>query len=118
MKNQVDTPVKKLILFVALAYVLLIVIIPFANVFVQAFHKGVAPFLEHVLDPDFVHATKLTLMLAAVTVPINVAFGTLAAILITRNEFPGKVFLLSLLDMPFSISPVVTGLMLTLLYGR
>jgi ABC-type sulfate transport system permease subunit len=78
----------------------------------------VGPFLEHVLDPDFAHATKMTLMLAAVSVPLNTVFGTVAAILITRNEFPGKVLLLSLLDMPFSISPVVTGLMLTLLYGR
>ncbi|KIY98040.1 Sulfate transport system permease protein cysW [Monoraphidium neglectum] len=60
----------------------------------------------------------MTLMLAAVSVPLNSVFGTVAAILITRNEFPGKVLLLSLLDMPFSISPVVTGLMLTLLYGR
>lgn len=60
----------------------------------------------------------MTLILAGVAVPLNTAFGTLAAILITRNEFPGKVLLLSLLDLPFSISPVVTGLMLTLLFGR
>ncbi|KAI8472220.1 MAG: sulfate ABC transporter, inner membrane subunit CysW [Monoraphidium minutum] len=87
-------------------------------VYLHAFHKGVGPFLEHLVQPDFLHATRMTLMLAAVSVPLNSVFGTVAAILITRNEFPGKVLLLSLLDMPFSISPVVTGLMLTLLYGR
>ena len=74
--------------------------------------------MEHCLDPDFFHATKLTLALAAVAVPLNTVFGVVAALLITRNDFPGKVLLLSLLDLPFSISPVVTGLMLTLLYGR
>lgn len=57
----------------------------------QAFHKGTAVFFEHLLDPDFLHAIKLTLMLAAVAVPVNVVFGLVAAINITRNEFPGKV---------------------------
>jgi len=108
----------KLLVGAAIAYIALIVLIPFANVFVQAFGNGVHAFAEHLLDPDFLHAVKLTLLLALVSVPINVIFGLVAAINITRNEFPGKVFLLSLLDLPFSISPVVTGLMLTLLYGR
>jgi len=57
----------------------------------QAFGKGVGPFLEAVREHDFLHATKLTLMLAAISVPLNTLFGTVAAILITRNEFPGKV---------------------------
>jgi sulfate transport system permease protein len=57
----------------------------------KAFAKGVGPFLEAVMEHDFIHATKLTLMLAAITVPLNTLFGTVAAILITRNEFPGKV---------------------------
>lgn len=58
---------------------------------VQAFAKGAGPFLEAVQEHDFLHATKLTLMLAAIAVPLNTLFGTVAAILITRNEFPGKV---------------------------
>ncbi|GBF92244.1 sulfate ABC transporter permease subunit [Raphidocelis subcapitata] len=116
--EPVDSLPKRLLLGVAIAYIALVVLLPFINVFIQAFHKGIGPFLEHVLDPDFAHATRMTLLLAAVSVPLNTVFGTVAAILITRNQFPGKVFLLSLLDMPFSISPVVTGLMLTLLYGR
>ncbi|WIA18273.1 hypothetical protein OEZ86_001870 [Tetradesmus obliquus] len=116
--EPVDTWQKKTILGVAITYILLTVILPFINVFIQAFAKGLGPFLEAVMEHDFIHATKLTLMLAAITVPLNTLFGTVAAILITRNEFPGKVLLLSLLDLPFSISPVVTGLMLMLLYGR
>eukprot|EP00877_Chromochloris_zofingiensis_P014242 jgi/Chrzof1/9071/Cz03g35020.t1 len=116
--EPLDNWPKKLLAGLAVAYIAMVVVIPFINVFVQAFAKGAGPFLEHVLDPDFAHAVKLTLMLAAFSVPLNTLFGTVAAILITRNDFPGKVFLLSLLDLPFSISPVVTGLMLTLLYGR
>eukprot|EP00195_Chlamydomonas_chlamydogama_P010832 CAMPEP_0202911424 /NCGR_PEP_ID=MMETSP1392-20130828/54950_1 /ASSEMBLY_ACC=CAM_ASM_000868 /TAXON_ID=225041 /ORGANISM="Chlamydomonas chlamydogama, Strain SAG 11-48b" /LENGTH=288 /DNA_ID=CAMNT_0049601917 /DNA_START=271 /DNA_END=1137 /DNA_ORIENTATION=- len=112
------TPMAKLLVGVALTYIGIMVLLPFFNVFVQAFAGGLGGFLEHFMDPDFLHAVKLTLMLAAVSVPINTLFGVVAAINITRNEFPGKVFLLSLLDLPFSISPVVTGLMLTLLYGR
>jgi sulfate transport system permease protein len=57
----------------------------------QAFAKGIGPFIEAVTEHDFLHATKLTLMLAAISVPLNTVFGTIAAILITRNEFPGKV---------------------------
>lgn len=61
---------------------------------------------------------KLTIALAAIAVPINTVFGVVAALQLTRNDFPGKAFVLTLLDLPFSISPVVTGLMLVLLYGR
>ncbi|KAJ9505900.1 hypothetical protein QJQ45_017095 [Haematococcus lacustris] len=116
--RQPDSLPAKLLVGTAVAYITLMVLIPFANVFYQAFHKGFHVFLEHLMDPDFLHAAKLTLQLAAVSVPVNVLFGLMAAINITRNEFPGKVLLLSVLDLPFSISPVVTGLMLTLLYGR
>lgn len=62
--------------------------------------------------------TKLTILLAAIAVPLNTIFGVVAALQLTRNDFPGKAFVLTLLDLPFSISPVVTGLMLVLLYGR
>jgi sulfate transport system permease protein len=113
-----DTWPKRLLALAAVSYVFLFVALPFFNVFLQAFAKGIGPFLAHALDPDFLHAAKMTLLLAAVAVPLNVAFGTVAAVLLTRHEFPGKVLLLALLDLPFSISPVVTGLMLTLLYGR
>ncbi|GIL78826.1 hypothetical protein Vretifemale_8195 [Volvox reticuliferus] len=113
-----DSWPRRILVGLAVAYIALVVLVPFFNVFIQAFAKGIIPFLEHCLDPDFLHALKMTLLLALVTVPLNTVFGTVAAINLTRNDFPGKVFLMSLLDLPFSISPVVTGLMLTLLYGR
>ncbi|GLI66057.1 hypothetical protein VaNZ11_009772 [Volvox africanus] len=116
--EPVDNWPKRILVGLAVGYIALVVLVPFFNVFFQAFAKGIIPFLEHCLDPDFLHALKMTLLLALVTVPLNTVFGTVAAINLTRNEFPGKVFLMSLLDLPFSISPVVTGLMLTLLYGR
>lgn len=115
---QVDTPLKKALLGIAVGYMALVVLLPFVNVFVQAFAQGVGPFLMNLVDADFLHAAKMTLLCAALAVPINTVFGIVAAINITRNEFPGKVLLLSVLDLPFSISPVVTGLVLTLLYGR
>jgi sulfate transport system permease protein len=115
---KVESLAAKVLVGTAVAYIALVVIVPFVNVFIQAFAKGIWPFLEHLLDLDFLHGVKMTLLLTAVTVPLNTLFGTIAAINITRYEFPGKVFLLSVLDLPFSISPVVTGLMLTLLYGR
>ncbi|CAL5228594.1 g11755 [Coccomyxa viridis] len=116
--GQVDTPVRKLLLGIAVTYTALIVILPFLNVFYQAFGNGFGPFLEHLQDEDFLHAVKMTLLLAVFSVPINTVWGIIAAIQITRNEFWGKTFVMSMLDLPFSISPVVTGLMLVLLYGR
>lgn len=86
--------------------------------FLQAFKDGPGPFFENITDPDFLQAVKMTLLLSAVAVPLNTAFGVAAALMLARNDFPGKVFAISLLDLPFSISPVVTGMMFVLLYGR
>ncbi|MEW5307602.1 MAG: hypothetical protein WDW36_009984 [Sanguina aurantia] len=115
---KVNTAFSRTLVGLAVFYIAIVVLLPFFNVFVQAFAKGVGAFLHHLMDADFLHAVKMTLLLAVVAVPINSIFGTIAAINITRNDFPGKVLLLSILDLPFSISPVVTGLMLTLLFGR
>ncbi|GAB4813199.1 hypothetical protein N2152v2_000245 [Parachlorella kessleri] len=114
----VDTPTKAVLVGVALGYIALVVLIPFVAVFVQAFANGLGPFFEHISEPDFLQAVKMTLLLALVAVPINTAFGTAAAIFLARNDFPGRVVAISILDLPFSISPVVTGMMFVLLYGR
>lgn len=116
--EPVDTPGKAALVGVAVAYVAAIVIIPFIAVFVQAFSNGLTPFVEHLLEPDFLQAVKMTLLLALVAVPVNTVFGVTAAIFLSRNDFPGKVVAISILDLPFSISPVVTGMMFVLLYGR
>jgi len=111
--------VEKALVGVALVYVILILVVPTLNVFYQAFAHGPDPFLHSITDPDFLSAVKLTLSLAAIAVPVNTAFGVAAALQIARGgDFWGKALLLTALDLPFSISPVVTGLMLVLLYGR
>lgn len=103
---------------VAIAYLALVLYIPAINVFMQAFSKGVAPFLANLTQPTFLHAIKLTVLMALICVPLNTVFGLCAAWAIARRRFPGRTFLLSVIDLPFSISPVVAGLMIVLLYGQ
>ena len=99
-------------------YLALILFIPALNVFVQAFQGGIAGFFSTFVEREFINAAKLTLLMAAITVPINTIFGLCAAWAIARHKFPGRTLLLSLIDLPFSVSPVVAGLMIVLLYGR
>jgi sulfate/thiosulfate transport system permease protein len=103
---------------IAVLYLGLVLYIPAVNVFYQAFHKGVEPFLNNLTQPDFLHAVKLTVLLALISVPLNTVFGLCAAWAIARHKFPGRALVLSIIDLPFSISPVVAGLMIILLYGR
>ncbi|MEH2412592.1 sulfate ABC transporter permease subunit CysW [Nostoc sp.] len=103
---------------IAIAYLALVQYIPAINVFIQAFSKGVGPFLSNLTRPAFLHAAWLTLLLALISLPINTVFGLCAAWAIARHKFPGRAVVLSIIDLPFSISPVVAGLMIVLLYGR
>jgi sulfate/thiosulfate transport system permease protein len=103
---------------VVLIYIGLIIYIPAANVFAQAFRRGIEPFLDNLSNPEFISAVRITLLLALVTVPINTIFGLCAAWSIARHKFPGRTLLLSIIDLPLSISPVVAGLMVILLYGK
>ncbi|BAZ48885.1 sulfate ABC transporter, inner membrane subunit CysW [Nostoc sp. NIES-4103] len=107
-----------LLIGIAIAYLALIQYIPAINVFIQAFAKGVGPFLSNLSRPAFLHAAWLTLILAVIAVPLNTVFGLCAAWAIARHKFPGRALVLSIIDLPFSISPVVAGLMIVLLYGR
>lgn len=109
---------KTLLIGSAIVYLGLVLFIPAVNVLVQAFSKGVSPFLHNLTEPAFSHAVKLTLIIALVAVPVNTVFGLCAAWMIARHRFPGRTFVISLLDIPFSVSPVVAGLMIVLLYGR
>lgn len=102
----------------ATLYLALLVLLPTLNAFVGAFHKGVGPFLEAMANENLQSAVRLTLIIAAIVVPLNTVFGLCAAWAIARHHFPGRTFVLSILDIPFSVSPVVAGLMLVLLYGR
>ena len=103
---------------IAIAYLFLVQYIPAINVFFEAFKKGTGPFLSNLAKPEFLHAAWLTLLLAAISIPVNAVFGLCAAWAIARHKFPGRAIVLSIIDLPFSISPVVAGLMIVLLYGR
>jgi sulfate transport system permease protein len=106
-----------LLILVAVAYIALILLLPLASVFSEAFRHGLAAFKAAIVEPDALAAIKLTLTVAAISVPINMVCGIAAAWAITKHDFKGKDFLISLIDVPFSISPVVAGLMYLLLFG-
>ncbi|MBD1901258.1 sulfate ABC transporter permease subunit CysW [Trichocoleus sp. DQ-A3] len=110
--------VKVVLIGVAIAYLAVILFIPAINVFVQAFKGGFGPFIHNMTEPHFLHAVKLTILIALIVVPMNVVFGLCAAWVVARHRFRGRTFLISLLDIPFAVSPVVAGLMIVLLYGR
>lgn len=101
----------------ALGWLGAIILLPLAVVFVQAFAKGTGAFLAALATPDAFAAIRLTLVTAAITVPLNCAFGLAAAWAVTKHDFAGKSLLVSLIDLPFSVSPVVAGLMYALLFG-
>ncbi|NEQ27858.1 MAG: sulfate ABC transporter permease subunit CysW, partial [Microcoleus sp. SIO2G3] len=109
--------VKIALILVAIAYLALVLFIPALNVFVQAFKQGFGAFFGNLTEPAFVHAVWLTVIIALIVVPLNTVFGLCAAWVIARNQFRGRTFLVSLLDIPFAVSPVVAGLMIVLLYG-
>lgn len=83
-----------------------ILLVPMIYIFVQAFSKGIMPVLQNLADPDMLHAIWLTVMIALIAVPVNLVFGILLAWLVTRFDFPGRQLLLTLLDIPFAVSPV------------
>jgi len=109
--------VKATLIAIALAFLALFLILPLVAVFVEAFGKGVSEFLAAFADPDTLAAIRLTLLVAAIAVPMNLVFGVAAAWAIAKFEFKGKAFLITLIDLPFSVSPVISGLVYVLLFG-
>jgi sulfate/thiosulfate transport system permease protein len=101
----------------AVAFLTIFLVLPLVTVFAQAFSRGVWPYLAALADPDAVAAIRLTLLVAALSVSINLVFGVIAAWAITRFEFRGKSVLVTLIDLPFSVSPVIAGLVFVLLFG-
>jgi sulfate transport system permease protein len=102
----------------ALLYLAAILVLPVAMVFYRTFQDGLAPVWEALTSPQSLHALYLTLLIAAVAVPMNTVFGVFCAMLLVRRRFPGKAVLSALIDLPFAVSPVVVGLSLVLVYGR
>ncbi|MDH4481780.1 MAG: sulfate ABC transporter permease subunit CysW [Rhodoferax sp.] len=109
--------VKWTLIGVVLVFVFLFLVLPLAAVFTEALRKGAGAFLEALQEPDAWSAIRLTLLTAAIAVPLNLVFGVAAAWAIAKYEFKGKAFLTTLVDLPFSVSPVVAGLVYVLMFG-
>lgn len=109
--------VRWLLIALAFAFLTLFLFIPLISVFYEAFKKGIDVYLAAITDPDALSAIKLTLMVAAIAVPLNLVFGVAAAWAIAKFEFRGKNLLITLIDLPFSVSPVVSGLIYVLVFG-
>jgi sulfate/thiosulfate transport system permease protein len=113
-----ESPTAKLVLIaIAIGFLALFVMLPLLTVFSEALKGGVGIFLGAIAHPDARAAIRLTLLIAAISVPLNVAFGLAASWAITKFDFPGKGVLITLIDLPFSVSPVVSGLIFVLLFG-
>jgi sulfate transport system permease protein len=114
----VDRPTRISLRVVALGYLALLLLIPVGVIFYRTFEHGLSAFWESISTPAAIHALFLTLEVALISVPLNAAFGIVAALALVRGKFPGKRLLDALIDLPFAISPVVIGLSLLLVYGR
>ena len=111
------TAIKALLVLAALSYIGLMLVLPLGAVLSQAFSEGWAAWLAAVTEPDARSAIKLTLLVAAIAVPFNAVFGVAAAWAISKYDFRGKTLLVTLIEVPFSVSPVVSGLVFVLLFG-
>ncbi|MBD2809954.1 sulfate/thiosulfate ABC transporter permease CysW [Xenorhabdus sp. Vera] len=108
---------KWLLIGTGIFFSVLLLVLPIAWIFLTAFSKGLDIVAQNLFDPDMLHAIWLTVMIALITVPINLVFGVMTAWLVTRFQFPGRQLLLTLIDIPFAVSPVVAGLLYLLFYG-
>ncbi len=109
--------VRWILIFVALGYLALFLVVPLVSVFAQALEKGVRTYLAAITEKDALAAVRLTLLTASIAVPLNIAFGIAASWAIAKFNFRGKNLLITLIDLPFSVSPVISGLIFVLLFG-
>jgi sulfate transport system permease protein len=109
--------VRWIIIATAVTFLTIFLVLPLLTVFQQAFSRGLWPYLVALSDPDALAAIRLTLLVALISVSANLVFGLVAAWAITRFEFAGKSLLITLIDLPFSVSPVIAGLVFVLLFG-
>lgn len=108
---------KWFLIAVGVLFSVLLLVVPIIWIFMTAFSKGLDAVLLNLNDSDMLHAIGLTVLIALITVPVNLIFGTMLAWLVTRFQFPGRQLLLTLVDIPFAVSPVVAGLLYLLFYG-
>jgi sulfate transport system permease protein len=113
-----DPPIVKwIIIGVSLAFFVTFLLMPLLAVFVEALKKGWEVYLRSIVEPDSLSAVRLTLLAAGIAVPLNVLFGLAAAWAVAKHDFRGKQFLITLIDLPFSVSPVIAGLIYVLVFG-
>lgn len=119
IRPATDEPlgVRLILIAVVLVFLGLFLVMPLAAVFVEAFRKGAQVYFSSLIEEDALSAIKLTVLTAAIAVPFNLVFGVAAAWAIAKFEFFGKQFLITLIDLPFSVSPVISGLIFVLLFG-
>ena len=110
-------PMKCAILFAGVGYLALLVLLPVAAVFFEAFRQGVGVYWDAITEPDALAAVRLTFLVAAIAVPLNMFFGLMASWAIAKFDFVGKRLLITFIDLPFSVSPVISGLIYILLFG-
>ncbi|HEY7516672.1 MAG TPA: sulfate ABC transporter permease subunit CysW [Methylomirabilota bacterium] len=110
-------PVKWSLIVASLGFLAAFLMVPLAAVFVEALRKGFGAYVEAVRDSAAVEAITLTLLTAAIAVPVNLVFGVVAAWALAKFEFPGRSFIISLIDLPLAVSPVISGLVWVLLFG-
>jgi sulfate/thiosulfate transport system permease protein len=111
-------PARLVLRGIALGYLAMVLVLPVGAVVWRAFGTGVAPVWQAITTPDALHAFWLTVLIAAIAVPLNTVFGVGCAVVLVRQRFPGKRLLDAVIDLPFAISPVVIGLALVLVYGQ
>ena len=118
-RNSTTEPtwVRVSLITLALSFMFLFLVLPLATVFVEALRKGVDVYIDALKEPDAWSAIRLTFITALIAVPLNLVFGVAAAWAIAKYEFRGKAFLTTLVDLPFSVSPVVAGLIYVLMFG-
>src|SRR3982750_2912821 len=110
-------PIRFIIVALAISFLTIFVVLPLVVVFASAFSKGISAYLAALTEPEALSAIRLTLLVAAISVTLNLVFGVTAAWAIAKFDFPGKTFLITLIDLPFSVSPVISGLVFVLLFG-
>nr|WP_244923583.1 sulfate ABC transporter permease subunit CysW [Peribacillus butanolivorans] len=118
-RNATKEPksIQWILISVVLLFLTLFLVVPLIAIFVKAFEKGADAYFAAIAHPDSMSAIKLTLIVVLITLPLNAIFGVVAAWTITKYEFKGKNFLITLIDLPFSVSPVIAGLIFVLLFG-
>lgn len=119
VRNLITEPawVRALLTLVALTFLGVLVVLPVAAIFAEALGKGLGVYVDSIIEPDAWTAIKLTLLVAVIAVPLNMVFGLVASWAIAKFEFRGKSFLITLIDLPFAVSPVISGMIYILLFG-